>query len=47
MSMPHRTYEKLHRSVRLSGLSMPNVLHIPFYLSPVVLGELYPIYGVN
>ena len=35
--MLHRTCEKLHGSVRLGGLSMPNVMCMPFYFKPRVL----------
>ena len=31
LSMPHRTCEKLHGGVRLGGLSMPNIIGMPFY----------------
>ena len=37
LSMLHRTFEKVHRGVRLAGLGMPNILCMPFILSPGVL----------
>ena len=34
LSMLHRTCEKLHGGVKLGGLSMPNIMHVPFYFKP-------------
>ena len=34
LSMLHKTCEKLHGSVRLGGLIMPNILCMPFYFKP-------------
>ena len=37
LSMLHRICKKLHGGVRLDGLRMPNILHMPFIVSPGVL----------
>ena len=37
LSMLHRTCEILHGNVRLDGLRMPNILHMPFFLSSEIL----------
>ena len=42
LTMLHRTCEKLHGSVTLGGLSMPNIMHMPFFLSPEVLRSILP-----
>ena len=34
LSMLQRTCEKMHGGVRFGGLSMPNILHMPFYFKP-------------
>ena len=34
LSMLHTTYAKLHGGVRLGGLSMPNIMCMPFYFKP-------------
>ena len=34
LSMFHRTCEILHGGVRLGGLSIPNILCMPFYFKP-------------
>ena len=39
MGMLDRTYEKLHGDVRLDGLNMPNILHIPFYFKSMGIKE--------
>ena len=38
LSMLHRTY-KNHMVVRMDGLSMPNILSMPFYFKPRGLKE--------
>ena len=37
LSMLHRTCEPVHWSVRLDGLGMPNILHMPLYFKPRIL----------
>ena len=34
LSMLHRTCKNMHGGVRLCGLGMPNILHMPFYFKP-------------
>ena len=34
LGMFHRTCEKLHGGVRVGGLSMPNIMCMPFYFKP-------------
>ena len=34
LSMLHRNCKKMHGGVRLGGLSMPNIMHMPFYVKP-------------
>ena len=34
LSMLHRTCEKLHGGVRLGGLCMLKIMHMPFYFKP-------------
>ena len=34
LSTLYRTCENVHGGVRLGGLGMPNILHIPFYFKP-------------
>ena len=34
LSMLHRTCEKVHGGVRLGGLTIPNILCMPFYFKP-------------
>ena len=34
LSMLHRCCKKLHGDVGLHGLSMPNIMCLPFYLKP-------------
>ena len=37
LSMLHRTCENMQRGVGLCGFGMPNILHMPFILSPAIL----------
>ena len=46
LSMLHRTCEKLHGVVTLSGLSMPNIMHMPFYFKPRSVKK-YPIFLIS
>ena len=34
LSMLHRTCENVHGVVRLGGMGMPDILHMPFYFKP-------------
>ena len=40
LSMLYGTCENLYGDVRLVGLGMPNILHMPFYLSSGVLRSI-------
>ena len=42
LSMLHRICEKLQGGIRLGGLSMPNIMHMPFYFKPRGIRK-YPI----
>ena len=48
LSMLHRTCEYMQRCIRLVALSMPNIMHMPFYFKLGVLrSTLSHIFGVN